>query len=193
MIYIELFLTFFKIGLFTIGGGYASLPLIQDNIVEAKGWLTPGQFTDLLTIAEITPGPIAVNAATFVGTQVGGLVGAICCTLGVIAPSLIISLLFAYIYYKYRSMKAIQGALSGLRPAVVGMIMSAGLSILIPILINSSGLPQGISDVNIAAALLFAAGLVLMRTVKPKPIVVMLGFGLVGLCYYYLFPLLFKG
>lgn len=192
MIYLELFLTFAKIGLFTIGGGYASLPLIQESVVNAKAWLTPEQFTDLLTISEITPGPIAINAATFVGTQVAGLGGAVFCTLGAITPSIFISLFLAYIYYKYRSLKAMQGALSGLRPAVVGLITSAALSIVIPVLINSTGLPQALGDINIAAIVLFIAGIIIMRTLKPKPIIVMLASGGIGILYYYLLPLVMK-
>jgi len=191
MIYLKLFTAFFKVGLFTIGGGYASLPLIYNAAVEANGWLTDVQYTDLLTIAEITPGPIALNAATFVGTQAGGLFGAVASTLGVVLPSLIISLIIAWVYFKYRSLKGIQGALFGLRPAVVGMIASAALYILLPVLIESASPPFGLGGkINIAALVMFAMGFVIMKTLKPKPVYMMFGFGGAGIVYYYLLPYL---
>ena len=90
MIYLELFWSFFQIGLFSIGGGYAALPMIRQQIVETHGWLSMTAFTDVITIAEMTPGPIAINAATFVGTQLAGLPGAVLATLGCVTPSCII-------------------------------------------------------------------------------------------------------
>ena len=102
MIYIKLFLSFLQVGLFSIGGGYAALPLIQNQVVEAHKWLTMGEFTDLITIAEMTPGPIAVNSATFVGIHIAGWQGAVIATFGCILPSCLIVSLLAYIYYKYK-------------------------------------------------------------------------------------------
>lgn len=99
MLLLELFWSFFKIGLFTIGGGYASLPLIENEIVNAKAWITVQEYTDIITISQITPGPIAINSSTFVGTKVGGFIGAVIATLGVVAPSVIIALLLARMYY----------------------------------------------------------------------------------------------
>lgn len=104
MIYLELFWSFFQIGLFSIGGGYAALPMIQQQIVELHGWLTMTSFTDVVTIAEMTPGPIALNAATFVGTQLAGLPGAIIATLGCVTPSCIIVIFLAWLYSKYREL-----------------------------------------------------------------------------------------
>ena len=131
MNYLKLFWSFFQIGLFSIGGGYAALPLIQEQIVDTHGWLSATEFMDLITIAEMTPGPIAVNSATFVGTRIAGVGGALVSTLGVVLPSLIIIFTVAYLYYRFQNVKQIQGVLSGLRPAVVSLSASAGLSILI--------------------------------------------------------------
>ena len=125
-----LFLSFIQVGLFSVGGGYAALPLIQNQIVNIQGLMTLPEFADLVTIAEMTPGPISINAATFVGTKLNGLPGALICTLGVIIPSFIICLTLAHFYYKYRNFSGVQTILSSLRPAVVSLIASAGLSIL---------------------------------------------------------------
>lgn len=131
MILLKLFFNFIWVGLFSVGGGYAAIPLIQNQIVEVHKLLTMAEFTDLITIAEMTPGPISINSATFVGTRLAGPFGAILCTLGVIIPSFIICLALAYFYYKYRNFSGVQTVLSALRPAVVALIASAGLSILL--------------------------------------------------------------
>ncbi len=176
MIYLELFWSFFQIGLFSIGGGYAAMPLIQNQVIEIHGWLNMTQFTDIITIAEMTPGPIAINSATFVGIQVAGFPGALIATLGCITPS--------FIYYKYRELKAIQGILGGLRPAVVAMIASAGLSIMLLTFFGENKLPQAMSDVNFISIGLFIVGLFVLRKFKLNPIVVMMGCGAVGLIAY---------
>ena len=103
MIYLQLFLSFLQVGMFSIGGGYAAMPLIQSQVVEKYAWLTMSEFTDLITIAEMTPGPIAVNSATFVGIRIAGLPGAVIATFGCIFPSCIIVSLLAYIYYRYKN------------------------------------------------------------------------------------------
>ena len=131
MVYIKLFLSFFQVGLFSFGGGFAALPLIQDQVVDVNKWLTLAEFTDLITISQMTPGPIAINAATFVGIRIAGVLGAIISTLGCILPSCIIVSLLGWLYFKYKNLPLMQGILGGLRPAVVALIASAGLSILI--------------------------------------------------------------
>lgn len=98
-----LFLSFIQVGLFSVGGGYAAIPLIQNQIVNIHGLMTLPEFADLVTIAEMTPGPISINSATFVGTKLAGLTGAIICSVGVVIPSFIICLLLAHYYYKYRN------------------------------------------------------------------------------------------
>ena len=119
MIYLQLFWSFLQIGLFSVGGGYAAMPLIQAQTVQLHGWLTMNEFTDLVTIAEMTPGPIAVNSATFVGIRIAGLPGALVATLGCIFPSLFIVSLLAFIYYRYKNLSILQSVLASLRPAVV--------------------------------------------------------------------------
>ena len=129
-IYLELLWSFFQIGLFSIGGGYAAMPLIQHQVVDLHGWLNMTQFADIVTISQMTPGPIAINSATFVGTRVAGLPGAIVATVGCVLPSCIIVLFLAFLYERYRGLGVVQGILAGLRPAVVALIASAGLSLL---------------------------------------------------------------
>ena len=119
MILSELFLSFLQIGLFSVGGGYAAIPLIQYQTVELHGWLTETQFMDLAAIAEMTPGPVAINGATFVGLKIAGVPGALAATLGCIFPSLIIVSLLAFVYRKYRELPVLRNVLSSLRPAVV--------------------------------------------------------------------------
>ena len=130
MIYLQLFLSFLQIGALSFGGGYASMPLIEAQIVTGHGWLTMTEFSDLVTIAEMTPGPIAVNAATFVGTKVAGVLGALVATAGCILPACVLVTLIARLYLKYRNLTVLQSVLGSLRPAVVAMIASAGLTIL---------------------------------------------------------------
>ena len=137
MMLLKLFWSFFQIGLFSIGGGYAAMPIIQHQVVEINGWLSMIEFGDVVTISQMTPGPIAINSATFVGTRIAGLPGAIVATIGCVTPSIIIVLTLAYIYYKYRNLSVMQGVLTGLRPAVVAMIASAGLSIIVLAFWNS--------------------------------------------------------
>lgn len=125
------FLSFLQIGMFSFGGGYAALPLIQEQVVTQHGWLSRSEFTDLITISQMTPGPIAVNSATFVGIRLAGFLGALAATFGCILPSCILVTVLSYLYLKYRKMSMLQGVLETLRPAVVSMIAAAGVSILI--------------------------------------------------------------
>ena len=177
---LDLFITFFQIGLFSFGGGYAVLPLIQNQAVTAKGWLTIEEFADLVTISQMTPGPIAINASTFVGQRVAGFAGAVVATAGCIAPSCIIALILAYFYYKYKSLKLVQGGLTGLRPAVVALIAGAGVSIAKMAIFYDSG------DVKLWALPLFAACLFALRKWKVDPIKVIAVTGAIGAVSYYL-------
>ena len=187
MILLELFWSFVQIGLFSIGGGYAAMPLIQNQVVDLHPWLTMAQFADIMTIAEMTPGPIAVNSATFVGIQVAGLPGAVVATVGCILPSCVIVTVLAYVYYRFRGLSIVQGILAGIRPAVVAMIASAGLSLLILSVYGQRSLPADLAQADWIAAVLFAAGLVVLRKWKVNPIAVMAGCGAVGLVLHMLF------
>ena len=128
MIFLELFWVFFLIGAFTFGGGYAMIAMIQQQ-VSARGWMGAEELVDFIAIAESTPGPIAVNMATFVGAKMGGVAGAVCATLGVVMPSFIIILIVAKCYDRFKRSRLVKGAMSGLKPAVIGMIGTAVLSI----------------------------------------------------------------
>lgn len=187
MIYLSLFWSFFQVGLFSIGGGYAAMPLIQHQVTEIHPWLTMSQFADIITIAEMTPGPIAVNSATFVGIQVCGISGAIVATLGCILPSCVIVLTLAYIYYRYRGISVVQGVLAGLRPAVVAMIASAGLSILSLSFFGGNALPASVGEVNFVSVGIYTAALFILRKWKLSPILVMAGAGLFGIAAYQFF------
>ena len=186
MIYLELFWSFFQIGLFSIGGGYAAMPLIQEQVVDLHPWLTMTQFADIISIAEMTPGPIAVNSATFVGIQVAGLLGAIIATLGCVFPSCVIVMTLAYIYYHFRSLNIVQGVLAGLRPAVIAMIASAGLSLLLLAVYGQRTFPDDPTVFN-AAAVIFLAGFFVLRKWKISPMWVMAGSGLAGVLLYSVF------
>lgn len=183
MIYIQLLWSFIQIGLFSIGGGYAAMPLIQHQVVELNSWLTMTQFADIMTIAEMTPGPIAINSATFVGIRVAGLPGAIIATIGCVLPSCVIVLLLAFLYYRFKGLSLVQGVLFGLRPAVIAMIASAGLSLLLLSLGGGIDLLEG-GSLDLVALLLFGAGLTVLRVWKVNPIWIMAGAGAVGLILY---------
>lgn len=184
MIWLELIWSMIQIGLFSIGGGYAALPLIQKQIVEIHGWLTLTEFADVVTIAEMTPGPIAINASTFVGIKVLGIPGGIVATLACVLPSCIIILILAKIYYRYRSVSTMQSILEGLRPAVVGMIASAGLSIFLLAVFAGQALPSSPEDVNLIALAIMVISFILLRIKKLSPIKVIIISGLIGLVVY---------
>ncbi|PKM62940.1 MAG: chromate transporter [Firmicutes bacterium HGW-Firmicutes-21] len=189
MIYLEIFWSFFQIGLFSIGGGLVTLPLIQNQVVNLHGWLTLDEFADVVTVSEMTPGPIAINAATFVGARVGGAAGAVIATFGFIFPSLIITSVIAYLYLKYNKFGYLKAILSGLRPAVVGLIASAGLSILILAFFRGGGFPSDLSDINFFAVILFAVCLFILRKYKAHPILVLAVAGAAGGVFYSVFGL----
>ena len=184
MIYVELFLSFLKVGLFSVGGGYAAIPLIQSQVVEGKNWITMSEFTNLVTIAEMTPGPISVNSATFVGIRIAGIPGAFAATAGCIAPALFIVTFLAFLYYRYKGASAVGAVLSSLRPAVVAMIASAGVTLVNLSFFGADALPAGLADVDLIAVLLFAAALFVLRRWKKDPILVMAGAGAAGLVLY---------
>ena len=184
MIYLELFWSFFQVGLFSIGGGYAAMPLIQDQVVDIHPWLTMTGFADIMAIAEMTPGPIALNAATFVGIQVAGLPGALIATIGCIFPSCVIVMTLAYVYYRFRGLSIVQGVLAGLRPAVIAMIASAGISLMILALYGQRTLPADLSSFDLMALVIFLAGFIVLRKWKPSPIKVMAGAAVAGVVLY---------
>jgi len=177
MICLRLFFSFLLVGLLAIGGGYASLPLIQEQAVYLRGWLSMREFSELITIAEITPGPIAINAATYVGTKVSGILGALCATAGFLLPPFIIVSLFYFIYRRYRELSIMQGVLAGLKPAVVALIASAGLSIFLHAVWGGD---FSLSGTDLVCLLLAGASFALLRLTKVSSLVVIMGCGALG-------------
>ena len=179
MILVSLFISFVIIGAFSFGGGYAALPLIQNQIVSLHHWLSPDEFNHLITISQMTPGPIAINSATFVGLKIDGIAGAVTATLGCVLPSCIIVTLLAYFYLKYRDLSVIRTVLGTLRPAVIALIATAGLAMLIPVIFQDSALR--LDAVRIEGIVLFLGCLWLLRKKRCSPILVMV---LAGVPYF---------
>lgn len=180
MIYLKLFWAFFQVGLFSFGGGYAAMPLIQSQVVDIYGWLNMTEFTDIVTISQMTPGPISINSATFVGTRIAGIWGAVIATFGCILPSCMIVILLAVLYKKYKNLKYIQGILGGLRPTVVGMIASAGLTLIVHALWNGGTVSFDLGRIDFIALVLIAVCVFALKKIKINPTFVILGAGAVG-------------
>lgn len=181
MIYQSLLYEFLIIGLVSFGGGYAALPFIQDRVI-ARGWMTLQQVIDVTTISQMTPGPIGVNVATFVGMQIAGLGGAAVATLGFVLPSVFIVLALAYFYFKYRSLRVVQGALTGIQPAVAALIAMATWNIAKEALWGD--LPVSLSGTNLIAVAIAAVMLVVLAKTRLGPISVIVFSGVVGLVVY---------
>lgn len=169
MIIWQLFLTFTFIGAFSFGGGYGMLPLIQEEIVANHHWLTIQQFSDILAVSEMTPGPIAINTATYVGYKMAGVPGSAAATLGVVLPSFLLILTLAEIVLKNKDNPYFQGAFNGLRPVVVALVVGAAVLLGQEIIVDYQAL------------LLTAGALVTILWSKMHPILVILGFGLLGM------------
>ena len=171
MIYLKLFLTFLKIGAFTFGGGLAMLPLMQEEVLS-HGWLTQSQIMDFIAVSESTPGPIAVNMATYIGSEKGGILGALCATLGVVLPSFIIILLVARWYEKFKESKIVKGCMTGLKPAVVGLIGSALVTSTLTVLFPDGLTLAVFDDIAFYSALVIFALSLILSFKKVHPIIV---------------------
>ncbi len=192
MILFELFYTFFTIGLFTFGGGYAMLPLIQERVV-ANGWMDVSQIMDFIAVSESTPGPFAINIATYVGTEMGGVLGAICATLGVVLPSFIIILIVARCYETFKNSRTVAGAMTGLRPVVIGLIGSAVLSMATEVFFSTGLTIAAFTSFWFIVSLIIAAvALLLVFKFKVHPIAVILVSAALGIAAGYLEPLIVK-
>ena len=185
---LELFAAFFKIGLFTFGGGYGMIPLVQQEVLS-RNWMDAATLYRFIGVCESTPGPIAVNMATFVGSAQAGLAGAACATLGVVLPALVIMLLIAAVLRGFRENRYVRAAMAGIRPVVAGMITATGLCIalrcLIPGLFGGEGLTPDLRQAAIAAILCGAVYLwskVLKR--RFSPILLILFSAACGLAIY---------
>jgi len=174
----ELFWNFLQVGLFSFGGGMVSITLLMEKTVQEKGWLTAVVFNDLIAIAESTPGPIAVNAATFVGLKLAGIPGALIATFAAILPGCAIVLALAALYRRYRSLSLVQGVMDGLRPVIVATIFTGGFSILRTALFES-GLIR-LDTLDWFSFLLFAADFILLQKTKISAVLLIIGTGAVG-------------
>lgn len=178
MILLELFLCFLLVGALSFGGGYAAMSLIHQQTVERFGWLTETVYADLVTLSEMTPGPVAINAASFVGMRMGGVPGALCATLGYIVCPCLIALLLERLFSRYGEMPLFRSTLDGIRPAVAGLIAAVAFG-----LVKNALLPGGalVLKQTLPAALLFAAALVALRRFKVSPVPVILSGGVLGI------------
>lgn len=180
MIYLELFWSFVQVGLFCVGGGYASMPLIQAQVIDVHGWLSMSEFIDIFTISQMTPGPIGINAATFVGMKVAGFLGAIVATLGFVTPSFILGIILAKLFFKYGNIGVIKGILNGLRPAVVALICSVGMSFIFLALFNTEKMPINVADIDYLGLFVLIVAFIAVRK-KVGIIKILAGSGVLGL------------
>ncbi len=182
MIFLQLFYTFFKIGLFGFGGGYAMLSMIQGEVVTRYGWLSPQEFTDIVAISQMTPGPIGINSATYVGfTATGSVWGSVVATFAVVLPSFLLMLTISKFFLKYQKHPSVEAIFGGLRPAVVGLLASAAL-----VLMNRENFGSTQDDVHSFAisCLIFLVAFVGTKKYKLNPIGMIVACGMAGLVLY---------
>ena len=197
MAFLTLFLTFFKIGAFTFGGGYAMLPFIQQEVLN-HGWVAESDLINFIAVSESTPGPFAINMATYIGSQVGGdygfwgsIFGSFCATMGVVLPSFIVILIVARFYEKYKQSKIVKGCMSGLKPAVVGLIGAAILSVVAEVLFPLGLKLATFSDPTFYVSLgIFALTVTLAFWKKVHPVWLILISAGLGIAWGYLSPVL---
>ncbi len=188
MIYLELFLTFLKIGAFSFGGGYGMLSVIREQCLS-HGWLNEEEIMNFIAVSESTPGPIAINMATFIGSNEGGILGSLLATLGVVLPSFCIILLIASVMNNLMKYKGVKAALSGVQPVVIGLIIGTGTTMLLSTLLGLSAISGGISvDIKsvIIFALVCAVGFLYKKLLKKKisPILLILFSAAFGILFF---------
>lgn len=179
-----LFITFIKIGLLSIGGGYAIIPLIHEQVVEKNNWISRKMFTDIITISQMTPGPLAVNTSTFVGLQVAGIIGALAATTGCIFCGIIISLVLYKFFQTHQKSAYVLEVLNGLKSASLGLIISAASTIILLSLYGSSKSEIDFLSLNWIALLIFLTMLFILRKWKLNPIVIIFISGIAGFVFY---------
>lgn len=184
--YIKLYFIFFKVGLFTIGGGLAAIPLLQEEVLS-RSWLSLASFSDMIAVSESTPGPIGVNVATYVGYSQMGIVGSVVATIGLVSPSVIIIMLIARFVMHYRDNKIVDSIFVGLRPAVTGLILSAAFSVALITLVDIDLFKETnlVKDLfNIKAIIMFIVFYVAIVKWKRHPIFYILAAGLIGVLIF---------
>ena len=182
MIYLQLFYTFFKIGLFGFGGGYAMLSMIQGEVVTRYGWVSSQEFTGIVAISQMTPGPIGINAATYVGfTSTGSVWGSVIATFAVVLPSFILMLTISKFFLKYQKHPVVDSIFNGLRPAVVGLLASAAL-----VLMNAENFGSPTEDTYsfVISIIIFLIAFIGTRKYKANPILMIIACGIAGLLLY---------
>ena len=185
MIYLELFLVFLKLGAFTFGGGAAMMPFLEDEVVE-RGWLTIEEFIDFVAISESTPGPFAVNIATYVGVTKGGFFGSVCATFGLVLPSFVIILLIAKFYNKFRESRLVTAAMSGLKPVSIGLIAAAVVSIGQAVLFPAGFAWSEFLSYNFITSLMIFIPMFILCLKKLHPILIVLISGAMGVGFGFL-------
>lgn len=186
---LTLFFTFFKIGLFTFGGGYAMLPFIQQEVM-LNNWIDEATFVNFVGISESSPGPFAINIATFIGMEKGGWPGAALATLGVVLPSFIVILIVAQFYLKFKNSRIVSGVMSGLKPAAVGLIAAAVITMVVEVLFPAEFNWNVFADAQIYVSLVIAGlGLFLLLKLKKHPILIICVSAVLGIGAGYLFGL----
>ncbi len=191
MIYLKLFLAYLQIGLFSIGGGHASIPVAQSVVVDTMGWLNLKEFTDMITISEMTPGPFAVNSATYVGIKMGGTLGGIISTLGFVLPTVALCLAIFLLIKNFRTTRTVNGFMQGIRPAVSGVISSAGLTILLFAVFGANNFNGFLTEINFdfLNLILGVFAFIIIRKTKINSVLMIPITGVVGGIIYYLLAL----
>lgn len=179
----QLFSAFFQIGAFSIGGGYAVIPMIRDQVVIHQGWITQKMFTDIITLSQMTPGPLAINTSTFVGLQIAGIPGALAATLGCVIPGVAAALLLHLFFQRHRQSAYVSGVLEGLKAASVGLIMSAGGTILMLTFCGTFDW-HAVAQADVPTILLFGAALFALRKWRLNPMLLMALTGAAGYLVY---------
>ncbi|WP_367566589.1 chromate transporter [Lacrimispora sp.] len=182
---LDLLWAFFNIGLFSIGGGYAVIPLIQQQVVEQAGWLTLQEYSDIIIISQMTPGPLAVNTSTFVGIRVLGIMGAVASTFGCVIGGCVISLVLYRWYMKHRQNKTIFYIVKGLKSASLGLIVSAGILMIFLAFFGTMEPDFKATSINVIALCIFGISFFLLRRYKMNPILILTLSGAAGIVFYY--------
>lgn len=182
MIYLQLFYTFFKIGLFGFGGGYAMLSMIQGEVVTRYDWVSTQEFTDIVAISQSTPAPIGINAATYVGfTATGSIWGSVIATFAVVLPSFILMLTISKFFLKYQKHPAVEAVFCGLRPAVVGLLASAALVLMN---VENFGSPTDDTYTFVISIIIFLVAFIGTKKYHANPILMIIACGIAGLILY---------
>ena len=185
MIYLQLFWTFFYIGAFTFGGGYAMLPLIQEEVLR-RNWIEESKLLDMVAVSESTPGPFAVNMATYIGAEQGGLLGAFCATMGVVLPSFLVILVVARCYDRFRQSRVVKGCMTGLKPATVGLIASAVMSVFLTVFFPAGLTTAVFTNVTFYISAGLFGAMLLLALEKVHPILIICISAVIGIVVGYM-------